>query len=114
MCHSRAWKVTPANELPGAMAAAGLDLDEVSEVVLTHAHGDHIDRKSYATSDCGRRLRAGASRLGIRSGSTTRWKPPAAPGVMSMRSDGCRSQRITPAIAAASSAPSTFPGRDSV
>jgi N-acyl homoserine lactone hydrolase len=25
------------------MAAAGLDLDDVSEVVLTHAHGDHMD-----------------------------------------------------------------------
>ena len=25
------------------MAAAGLALDDVSEVVLTHAHGDHID-----------------------------------------------------------------------
>ena len=25
------------------MAAAGLELDDVSEVVLTHAHGDHID-----------------------------------------------------------------------
>ena len=30
-------------ELPAAMAAAGLKLDDVSEVVLTHAHGDHID-----------------------------------------------------------------------
>jgi N-acyl homoserine lactone hydrolase len=30
-------------ELPAAMAAAGLELDDVSEVVLTHAHGDHID-----------------------------------------------------------------------
>jgi glyoxylase-like metal-dependent hydrolase (beta-lactamase superfamily II) len=30
-------------ELPAAMAGAGLELDDVSEVVLTHAHGDHID-----------------------------------------------------------------------
>jgi N-acyl homoserine lactone hydrolase len=30
-------------ELPAAMAAAGLDLRDVSEVVLTHAHGDHMD-----------------------------------------------------------------------
>ncbi|MFL5903558.1 MAG: MBL fold metallo-hydrolase [Solirubrobacteraceae bacterium] len=30
-------------ELPAAMAAAGLNLDDVSEVVLTHAHSDHID-----------------------------------------------------------------------
>jgi len=36
-------QVTADQELPGAMAAAGLDLDDVSEVVLTHAHGDHID-----------------------------------------------------------------------
>ena len=25
------------------MAASGLSLEDVSEVVLTHAHGDHID-----------------------------------------------------------------------
>jgi N-acyl homoserine lactone hydrolase len=37
------FEVTPEQELPAAMAAAGLRLDEVSEVVLTHAHGDHID-----------------------------------------------------------------------
>jgi N-acyl homoserine lactone hydrolase len=36
-------EVTPDQELPGAMAAAGLALDDVSEVVLTHAHGDHMD-----------------------------------------------------------------------
>ena len=36
-------EVTPEQELPAAMAAAGLDLDDVSEVVLTHAHGDHMD-----------------------------------------------------------------------
>src|SRR3954449_2225535 len=36
-------QVTSEQELPGAMAAAGLSLDDVSEVVLTHAHGDHID-----------------------------------------------------------------------
>src|SRR3954453_14652280 len=34
--------VSSAQELPAAMAAAGLALDDVSEVVLTHAHGDHI------------------------------------------------------------------------
>ena len=37
------FEVTPEQELPGAMAAAGLSLDDVSEVVLTHPHGDHID-----------------------------------------------------------------------
>jgi N-acyl homoserine lactone hydrolase len=36
-------EVTSAQELPAAMAAAGLDVDDVSEVVITHAHGDHID-----------------------------------------------------------------------
>jgi N-acyl homoserine lactone hydrolase len=35
--------VTHDQELRGAMDAAGLELDDVSEVVLTHAHGDHID-----------------------------------------------------------------------
>jgi N-acyl homoserine lactone hydrolase len=36
-------EVTREHELPAAMAAAGLKVDDVSEVVLTHAHGDHID-----------------------------------------------------------------------
>jgi N-acyl homoserine lactone hydrolase len=36
-------EVTREQELPSAMTAAGLDLDDVSEVVITHAHGDHID-----------------------------------------------------------------------
>jgi glyoxylase-like metal-dependent hydrolase (beta-lactamase superfamily II) len=36
-------EVARHQELPGAMAAAGLRLDDVSEVVITHAHGDHID-----------------------------------------------------------------------
>jgi len=35
--------VTREQELPGAFAAAGLALDDVSEVVLTHHHGDHVD-----------------------------------------------------------------------
>jgi N-acyl homoserine lactone hydrolase len=35
--------VTPEQELPGALAAAGLRLEDTSEVILTHAHGDHID-----------------------------------------------------------------------
>jgi glyoxylase-like metal-dependent hydrolase (beta-lactamase superfamily II) len=37
------FEVTREQELPAAMAAAGLRLEDVSEVVLTHAHGDHID-----------------------------------------------------------------------
>jgi N-acyl homoserine lactone hydrolase len=36
-------EVTPEQELPAALAEAGLSLDDVSEVVITHAHGDHID-----------------------------------------------------------------------
>jgi glyoxylase-like metal-dependent hydrolase (beta-lactamase superfamily II) len=36
-------EVTPEDELPAAMRAAGLAVEDVSEVVLTHAHGDHID-----------------------------------------------------------------------
>jgi N-acyl homoserine lactone hydrolase len=35
-------EVTREHELPAALAAAGLSLDNVSEVILTHAHGDHI------------------------------------------------------------------------
>ncbi len=37
------FEVTPEQELPGALAAAGLSLQDVSEVVLTHHHGDHVD-----------------------------------------------------------------------
>jgi glyoxylase-like metal-dependent hydrolase (beta-lactamase superfamily II) len=36
-------EVARDQELPAAMTAAGLSLDDVSEVVITHAHGDHID-----------------------------------------------------------------------
>jgi N-acyl homoserine lactone hydrolase len=36
-------EVTRDQELPAAMEAAGLALDDVSEVVITHAHGDHVD-----------------------------------------------------------------------
>ncbi len=37
------FEVSSGQELPAAMAAAGLSLDLLSEAVLTHAHGDHID-----------------------------------------------------------------------
>jgi glyoxylase-like metal-dependent hydrolase (beta-lactamase superfamily II) len=37
------FEVTREQELPAAMAGVGLRLDDVAEVVLTHAHGDHID-----------------------------------------------------------------------
>jgi N-acyl homoserine lactone hydrolase len=36
-------EVTREQELPAAMTAAALKLEDVSEVVLTHAHGDHVD-----------------------------------------------------------------------
>src|SRR5438477_6152415 len=36
-------EVAREQELPAAIAAAGLNLGDVCEVVLTHAHGDHID-----------------------------------------------------------------------
>jgi len=36
-------EVTREQELPAAFSAAGLGLEDVTEVVLTHAHGDHID-----------------------------------------------------------------------
>jgi glyoxylase-like metal-dependent hydrolase (beta-lactamase superfamily II) len=35
--------VTVEDELPGALAAVGLSPGDVSEVVLTHHHGDHVD-----------------------------------------------------------------------
>ena len=37
------FEVEPSDELPGAMRAAGLDPAAVSEVILTHHHGDHVD-----------------------------------------------------------------------
>lgn len=37
------FEVAPEQELPAAIAGAGLSLDDVSEVVLTHHHGDHVD-----------------------------------------------------------------------
>ncbi|MEA2457046.1 MAG: hypothetical protein QOC95_18 [Thermoleophilaceae bacterium] len=41
------FEVAPEQELPTAMAAAGLSLEDVSEVVLTHHHGDHVDGLSH-------------------------------------------------------------------
>jgi glyoxylase-like metal-dependent hydrolase (beta-lactamase superfamily II) len=37
------FEVTREQQLPAALAASGLSLDDVSEVVLTHHHGDHVD-----------------------------------------------------------------------
>jgi N-acyl homoserine lactone hydrolase len=35
--------VAPEQELPKALAGAGLALDDVDTVILTHLHGDHVD-----------------------------------------------------------------------
>jgi N-acyl homoserine lactone hydrolase len=35
--------VTPEQELPAALAGAGIEPEAISEVVLTHHHGDHVD-----------------------------------------------------------------------
>ncbi len=37
------FEVERGQELPGALTAAGLSLQDVSQVVLTHHHGDHVD-----------------------------------------------------------------------
>jgi N-acyl homoserine lactone hydrolase len=57
--------VSPQQELPTALAAAGLSLEDVSEVVLTHHHGDHVDgmvhvRAPVRISDTELRFLAGA------------------------------------------------------
>jgi N-acyl homoserine lactone hydrolase len=57
--------VSPQQELPAALAAAGLSLEDVSEVVLTHHHGDHVDglvhvRAPVRISDTELRFLAGA------------------------------------------------------
>jgi N-acyl homoserine lactone hydrolase len=54
------FQVTPELELPGALAGAGLELGDVSEVVLTHAHGDHIDGLVHARG----RVRISETELG--------------------------------------------------
>jgi N-acyl homoserine lactone hydrolase len=43
-------EVTHEQELPAAMTGAGLRLEDVAEVVLTHAHGDHIDGLVHVSS----------------------------------------------------------------
>jgi N-acyl homoserine lactone hydrolase len=37
------FEVEREQELPQALSAVGLSLDDVAEVVLTHHHGDHVD-----------------------------------------------------------------------
>jgi N-acyl homoserine lactone hydrolase len=42
--------VTVEQELPGALAAVGLSPADVSQVVLTHHHGDHVDGVVHVTA----------------------------------------------------------------
>jgi glyoxylase-like metal-dependent hydrolase (beta-lactamase superfamily II) len=42
------FEVTPEQELPGALAAAGLTLADADTVVLTHMHADHMDGAVHA------------------------------------------------------------------
>ena len=37
------FEVTREQELPHALRAAGLSIEDVDEVILTHHHGDHVD-----------------------------------------------------------------------
>ena len=37
------FEVRPEDELPAALAAVGLSAAQISEVVFTHHHGDHVD-----------------------------------------------------------------------
>ncbi len=53
------FNVSAAQELPHALANAGLSLDDVSEVVLTHHHGDHVDGIVHVRS----RVRMSAAEL---------------------------------------------------
>ena len=39
--------VGPENELPAALATAGLSVSDVESVVLTHMHGDHMDGATH-------------------------------------------------------------------
>lgn len=41
------FEVAREQELPGALAVVGLSPQDVSEVVLTHHHGDHVDGLSH-------------------------------------------------------------------
>jgi glyoxylase-like metal-dependent hydrolase (beta-lactamase superfamily II) len=40
--------VRPDQELPHALAAAGLDIGDVDQIVVTHLHGDHMDGAVHA------------------------------------------------------------------
>jgi glyoxylase-like metal-dependent hydrolase (beta-lactamase superfamily II) len=45
------FEVMGGQELPHAIAATGLSLDDVTEVVLTHHHGDHVDGLVHVRAD---------------------------------------------------------------
>jgi N-acyl homoserine lactone hydrolase len=42
--------VTPEAELPNALAEVGIDPQTISEVILTHHHGDHVDGLAHVTA----------------------------------------------------------------
>lgn len=44
------FEIAPEQELPAALAAAGLAAADISEVVLTHHHGDHVDGLVHLTA----------------------------------------------------------------
>ncbi len=62
------FEVTPEQELPHALASAGLSLDGVSEVVLTHHHGDHVDGLVHVPAP----VRIGADELSFLGGAFPR------------------------------------------
>jgi N-acyl homoserine lactone hydrolase len=60
------FEVRAEQELPGVLAAAGLSLENVDTVVLTHMHGDHMDGAVYvgrAVLVCDRELEFSRSRF---------------------------------------------------
>jgi len=44
------FELSAAQELPGALQAAGFAPADVTEVVLTHHHGDHVDGTAHLTA----------------------------------------------------------------
>jgi N-acyl homoserine lactone hydrolase len=42
--------VAPGQELPAALAGAGISPGDISEVILTHHHGDHVDGLTHVNA----------------------------------------------------------------
>ena len=109
-------EVTPEQELPAAIAAAGLELEDVSEVVLTHAHGDHMDGLVHVRG----RVLIHEKELEFLASPTARvmrrvLRQPLPPGLhpSPSRSTTARSARLREAARSAmtdGSSPSTLPG----